>query len=110
MSGHVSKANQRVDKLRVDDEPHEQYFDCGRPVLISTVAGNVVEKNVYAYTVRCPECDDVDGYYDAAEEAVCPECGIMLFETADLDMTTTGGQPIIADGPAAGRTKQPNTD
>lgn len=109
MSGHVSRANQRIDLIRVDDEPHERYFECGRPVLISTAVGNVVEKNVYAYTVSCPECD-TDGYYDNDSEAVCPNCGLLLCDAVDVDMTTKRGEQIISDGPAAGRTSQPNTD
>lgn len=110
MSGHVSKAGQRVDKFAVDDTPHEKYYDCGMPVLLSTAHGKVVKKSVYAYTVSCPECDDVDGYYDVDSEAVCPNCGVLLCDGVDLDMTTSDGQEVIADGPAAGRTSQPNTD
>lgn len=100
---HVNVAHQRLDFISVSDESHEKYMECGVPVLLSTKAGKVVEKEVSRYTMECPECE-IDGTYDGDSEPVCPNCGLLLCEQADTtDMITTDGDIVVADPDAADR-------
>lgn len=98
MAGRTSRVNQRVDRVRVSDEPHEKYYGDGRPVLTDTKAGKLIDKEVEAYTVLCPDCGEV-ARYDQDELPICPACGMVC--TGD-----TGSMPrdnLVRDPKAAGR-------
>ena len=76
MSGYTNRTNQRVELIKVDDEPHEDYYESGVPLLLNTAIGQVVAKSVHAYTVHCPKCD-TPAQFNEKNEPVCPECGII---------------------------------
>jgi len=76
MSGRYSRIGQRVDQIRVSDEPHDLYRSDGTPVLTDSTVGKIIEKEVTSFTVHCPSCD-IPAYFTVEEEPVCPECGMI---------------------------------
>jgi hypothetical protein len=99
MPDNHSLANQRVDRIHVSDEPHDQYTSRGIPVLLNTDAGKVVEKRVDAYTVHCPDCS-IPAVYDDDCVPVCPRCGIVV---GGKDSKSVSRDRIVRDPRAAGR-------
>lgn len=100
MPRNTSRAGQRVDQIRVSDEPHDLYRTDGTPVLQSSKRGQVVEKSVYSYTVMCPECR-VDARYDQASEPICPVCGLICDGEQGEEVART--ERLQIDAKAAGR-------
>lgn len=99
MAHQTSRDGQRVDKISATDDPHELYRRDGTPVLRSTKIGNVVEKNVIAYTMSCPDCDTSGRYED--DEPVCPDCGLLLL--GRTGKRTLLEDQLVRDAKAAGR-------
>jgi len=107
MPENHSRADKRVERLTVNDDPHERYRDFdpwtgeslkyGIPILTSTPAGNVVEKNVTHNIVRCPECE-IPARYTHDSEPVCQNCGIVCSGKSAKKL-----QPVVRDAKAAGR-------
>jgi hypothetical protein len=95
MSGQVSVANQRVDRINVSDWPHEMYRQNGTPVQKKADSGRVINKEVERHTIHCPECD-IPAVYDEDSEPVCPDCGI-------LTTGETGEVVMVRDAKGAGR-------
>jgi hypothetical protein len=101
-----------MDQHRLSDAPHQRYYDNGVPVLLETPFGNVIEKAIREYTVKCPECSTkeqvVHGRYDANEDPVCPRCGLLL--SGDGTPQTEDASPILSDAKAAGRVDTETTN
>ena len=107
MPENRSRAGMEVERVEVSDEPHEKYrgfdpwtgekLDNGIPILTSTPGGNIVEKDVTYYTVKCPECG-ISTEYTNDSEPVCPTCGIIC---AGKD--TILSEQVVRDAKAAGR-------
>jgi len=76
MTEHSSDVGKRVDRVTADDTPHEKYYDSGRPILLNTVNGQVVNKSVHAHTVCCASCD-IPARFNKKSEPICPECGLI---------------------------------
>lgn len=102
-----SRAGKRVERVSVNDSPHERYrgydpwtgeeLKRGIPILTSTPSGNIVEKNVTYKVIKCPECEKPSRYTDSSEP-VCPECGIVC---GGEDQITS--DRMVRDAKAAGR-------
>ena len=107
MSENHSRAGKRVERVSVTDDPHDKYrghdpwtdenLDNGIPILTNTPVGNIIEKSVTCYTVKCPECD-VSAKYTGDSEPVCPECGIIC-SGGDVVLS----EQVVRDAKAAGR-------
>lgn len=93
MGGRTSQTGQRVDIVRINDDPHDDYraYDpwtmemigrvdsdgkpiSGIPLLKSTERGKVLDKEVECNTVHCDECGTVV-HFDEDESPVCQQCG-----------------------------------
>jgi len=107
MPENHSRANKRVERLTVTDEPHERYQDFdpwtgkeleyGMPVLSSTQSGTVLDKEVNYYEVECPECN-ITAKYTHDSEPVCPNCGMIC--SGDRRILS---EQIVIDAKSAGR-------
>lgn len=107
MPENHSRAGMDVERVSISDEPHDNYrgidpwtgkeLDGGIPILTSTPSGNIVEKDIRYFTVKCPECQ-VPAEYTHDSEPVCPECGIIC---AGKD--TILSEQMVRDAKAAGR-------
>jgi hypothetical protein len=99
MAGNHSRVDQRVDRIRVSDEPHDRYTQRGVPILLNTDAGNVVEKRVDAYTVHCTDCA-IPAVHDENSMPICPNCGLIC---GGKDSKSIDRGRIVRDPKAAGR-------
>lgn len=86
MPENHSRAGKRVERFSVNDDPHEFYrendpwtgegLEKGIPILIKTPYGNIINKEVKYFIIKCPECS-VTARYSKSEEPLCPECGMV---------------------------------
>lgn len=112
MSETHSRAGKRVEQLSVTDEPHERYqkmdpwtnetLDNGIPILNTTDAGQVVDKEIIHYIVHCPECL-IPAKYSHDSEPLCPNCGIVC-----SGKNAVSSPSLIRDAKAAGRVETTN--
>jgi len=107
MAEHTSRRGQRVDRVMAYED-HEKRLgvhpvtgedvpDPGIPILSSGRVGQVVEKSIRAYTIKCPDCH-VAARYDEKASPVCPECGLIC---AGPD--TEREERLVHDAKSAGR-------
>jgi hypothetical protein len=107
MPENHSRAGKTVERLRITDEPHERYSNChpvtgdeinrGIPILTKAPGGNIVEKDVTYYTVKCPDCR-IPALYNNDSEPICPECG-MICSGESIILS----EQMVRDAKAAGR-------
>lgn len=106
MPASSSRIGKSVEKVAIDDSPHERYrkhdpwtqerIEPGIPILKTTPRGNVIEKDITRSRVKCPECD-IEAEYDEDSEPVCPCCGIICAGNGEKI------EEIVIDAKAAGR-------
>jgi ribosomal protein S27E len=107
MPASHSRAGKDVLRLKISDEPHEKYQTCdpwtgqrivpGIPILNSTAHGNIINKRIEYYNVKCPECE-IKAEYNESSEPVCPSCGIIC-----SGKDTIMSEQMVRDAKAAGR-------
>lgn len=107
MPDHTSREGQRVDRIRVRED-HDNWRgihpttgedapDPGIPILTSSRIGNILEKSIMAYTVKCPDCR-IPARYDEDGTPICEECGIICTGQSHIRE-----ERILNDAKAAGR-------
>lgn len=106
MPGNHSKARKRVERISVNDDPHERYqklepytgkeLSRGIPLLSNTTIGHIVEKEVTHYNIECPECG-IPARYSHKSEPQCPRCGIICSGKHGIE------NEVVIDAKAAGR-------
>jgi len=106
MPHQTSRVGQRVDLIRVSDEPHDLYRSDGTPVLKKTRVGMIVEKDVKSYTVVCPDCRE-PARYNHASEPICPSCGLICDGQQGEEVRRE--ESIVIDKRAAGRSPSEGT-
>jgi len=107
MPEHTSRRGQRVDRVMayeahekrqgVHPVTGEEVPDPGIPILSSSPVGQIVEKSIRAYTIKCPDCH-VPAEYDDKASPVCPECGLIC-----AGPHTIREERLVHDAKAAGR-------
>jgi uncharacterized Zn ribbon protein len=107
MQANNSQAGQTVERIKITDDPHENYqfiepytgkeLKRGMPLLNAKPGGKVVNKDVSYHTVKCPECE-IAAKYTSDSEPVCPECGIICSGSGIILE-----QQMVRDAKAAGR-------
>lgn len=101
-----SRIGKPVERIRINDEPHERYKQIhpwtgeaiypGIPILMKAETGNIIRKDVTHSRVKCPECD-IGAEYDDDSEPVCPSCGIICAGNGEVT------EEIVFDAKAAER-------
>lgn len=100
MAENTSRVGTRADTFTVSDHPHTRYYEEGVPVLTSTPAGYIIEKEVEHTTLACPDCGQ-EGRYIDGKEPVCEDCGNIF--SGNGVPRTKDGSPILTDAKSAGR-------